>query len=42
MKKLEYVWLDGYQPEPMMRSKVKVIDGDIPGNVTPMETSQEK
>ena len=32
MKKLEYVWLDGYKPEPMLRSKVKVIDGDIPGN----------
>ena len=23
--KLEYVWLDGYQPEPNLRSKVKVI-----------------
>ena len=32
MKKLEYIWLDGYQPEPLMRSKVKVIDGEIPGN----------
>ena len=32
MKKLEYVWLDGYKPEPMLRSKVKVIDGEIPGN----------
>ena len=27
MKKLEYIWLDGYKPEPMLRSKVKVIDG---------------
>jgi glutamine synthetase len=26
--KLEYVWLDGYQPEPNLRSKVKVIDLD--------------
>lgn len=24
--KLEYVWLDGYSPEPNLRSKVKVID----------------
>lgn len=24
--KLEYVWLDGYEPEPNLRSKVKVID----------------
>jgi glutamine synthetase len=26
--KLEYVWLDGYSPEPNLRSKVKVIDVD--------------
>ena len=24
--KLEYVWLDGYKPEPNLRSKVKVVD----------------
>jgi len=24
--KVEYVWLDGYEPEPNLRSKVKVID----------------
>ena len=24
--KLEYVWLDGYKPEPTLRSKIKVID----------------
>jgi glutamine synthetase len=24
--KLEYIWLDGYQPEPNLRSKVKIID----------------
>jgi glutamine synthetase len=24
--KLEYIWLDGYNPEPNLRSKVKVID----------------
>ena len=23
MKTYEYIWLDGYQPEPQMRSKVK-------------------
>jgi glutamine synthetase len=27
--KLEYVWLDGYQPEPNLRSKVKVIQMDF-------------
>jgi len=24
--RLEYVWLDGYQPEPNLRSKVKIVD----------------
>ena len=24
--KLEYIWLDGYNPEPNLRSKVKVVD----------------
>ena len=24
--KLEYVWLDGYQPEPMLRSKTKIVE----------------
>ena len=23
--KLEYIWLDGYYPEPNLRSKVKVV-----------------
>ncbi len=27
--KLEYVWLDGYTPEPNLRSKVKVIELDV-------------
>ena len=26
--KLEYVWLDGYKPEPNLRSKVKIVDYD--------------
>jgi glutamine synthetase len=26
--KIEYVWLDGYRPEPNLRSKIKVIDFD--------------
>jgi glutamine synthetase len=26
--KLEYVWLDGYKPEPNLRSKVKILDHD--------------
>ena len=25
-KTYEYIWLDGYQPEPSMRSKVKATD----------------
>jgi len=27
--KLEYIWLDGYTPEPNLRSKVKLIDAPI-------------
>ncbi|SVA62356.1 uncharacterized protein METZ01_LOCUS115210 [marine metagenome] len=30
MKKLEYIWLDGFQPEPSLRSKVKVAEGNPP------------
>ena len=30
MKKYEYVWLDGYQPEPYLRSKVKVTNDRTP------------
>jgi len=26
--KLEYIWLDGYKPEPSLRSKTKVIDSE--------------
>jgi glutamine synthetase len=29
--KLEYVWLDGYQPEPSLRSKTKIVDSE-PGS----------
>ena len=29
-KILEYIWLDGYQPEPSLRSKIKVTDEDMP------------
>ena len=29
--KLEYIWLDGYTPEPMMRSKTKVVSSE-PGS----------
>ena len=28
MNTFEYIWLDGYQPEPFMRSKVKATDQD--------------
>lgn len=31
--KLEYVWLDGYKPEPNLRSKVKVIDVNEKGDL---------
>ncbi len=27
--KLEYIWLDGHKPEPMLRSKTKVVDGKV-------------
>lgn len=27
--KLEYIWLDGYQPVAGLRSKTKIIDGDV-------------
>ena len=30
MIKIEYIWLDGYTPEPNLRSKIKVIEGGIP------------
>jgi glutamine synthetase len=30
MKKLEYIWLDGYKPEQSLRSKVKVTDESEP------------
>ena len=32
MKKYEYVWLDGYEPEPFLRSKVKVTADNTPQN----------
>ena len=35
--KLEYIWLDGYYPEPNLRSKVKVLD--LPGE--PDENGRE-
>jgi glutamine synthetase len=27
--RLEYVWLDGYTPEPNLRSKIKIVDYPI-------------
>lgn len=27
--KYEYIWLDGYKPEPNLRSKTKIIDGPV-------------
>ena len=29
MTKLEYVWLDGYKPEPNLRSKVKIVETEL-------------
>lgn len=29
--KLEYIWLDGYLPEPMIRSKTKIVDSEPSG-----------
>ena len=29
-KTYEYIWLDGYQPEANMRSKVKATEADTP------------
>jgi len=31
-KILEYIWLDGYQPEPSLRSKIKVTNDESPPN----------
>ena len=33
MVKLEYIWLDGYQPEANLRSKTKVITDDFNGKL---------
>jgi len=27
--KLEYIWLDGYTPVASLRSKTKIVDGDV-------------
>ena len=32
MKILEYIWLDGYQPEPSLRSKIRVAKDESPPN----------
>lgn len=34
--KLEYIWLDGYKPEPNLRSKVKVIDWETDNYMSPL------
>ena len=33
--KLEYVWLDGYTPEPNLRRKVKIIN-EAPEDFNPL------
>jgi glutamine synthetase len=32
--KLEYVWLDGYKPEPNLRSKVKIVEYELIKNLS--------
>jgi glutamine synthetase len=41
--KLEYIWLDGYKPEPNLRSKTKVIDyqSSTANPLSPVSMSQE-
>ncbi len=29
MTKIEYIWLDGYTPEPNLRSKIKVVPNNV-------------
>jgi len=36
--KLEYIWLDGYKPEPYLRSKTKIEDITFSGNVPEVES----
>jgi glutamine synthetase len=36
--KLEYIWLDGYEPEPNLRSKVKVIDWEADNYMSPLHS----
>ena len=36
--KLEYIWLDGYKPEPNLRSKVKVIDWEADNYMSPLHS----
>ena len=39
--KLEYVWLDGYKPEPNLRSKIKIIDNKQNHNSLSIENIPE-
>ena len=40
--KLEYIWLDGYKPEPNLRSKVKVLDFNPDGIENPLTLMMPK
>lgn len=33
--KVEYIWLDGYKPEPNLRSKTKIVEGEVSLNTLP-------
>jgi glutamine synthetase len=42
--KLEYIWLDGYKPEPNLRSKIKVIDFESnfsPNPLSPISMTEQ-
>ena len=40
--KLEYVWLDGYKPEPNLRSKMKIVDyNDVKNAIKSYEAAQK-
>ena len=40
--KLEYIWLDGYKPEPNLRSKVKVLDFGVDSIENPLALMMPK
>ena len=37
--KLEYIWLDGYEPVPNLRSKTKIVDFETEPTLDQLEVS---